>query len=52
MQLIPDDILAQYEDAIKKRAIPLAVTRTTGSDFGIILISEASIRFLIPNRNR
>ena len=24
MQLIPDDILAQYEDALKKRAIPVA----------------------------
>ena len=51
MKPIPRDILTQYEAVLKKGRFLLPAMRIIGSGFGIILISEANIRFLIPNQN-
>jgi hypothetical protein len=50
MHKIPDDILAQFDAVLIKGRFLLPATQITRSGSCTILISEASIRFRIPNR--
>jgi len=51
MHKIPNDTMAQFDAVLMKKVSPVYVTLITGNGSDTILISEANIRFLIPNRN-
>ena len=52
MQLIPDDILANYEAALTTRTVPVSRYAEYRKWLRYYLVSEAHIRFRFLNRDR